>query len=234
MSKKQLSDVRAITFDGDGTLWDFDTAMRDALIDAATLLNDAGLQFEGYSISANFLRDVRDEVAAWPIHTSASMETIRLASFAESVARCGVQDSNLVQRVYDIYMHARLARLRLFPDASSVLRHLHGRYKLALVTNGNTHPRSVGVEQLLDAIVIAAEVGYRKPDPMIYHFTLRQLGVSATRAVHVGDHLHEDVQAAKDIGMRAVWLDRKAEAQGGIEADAVIGSLNELPGLLER
>lgn len=232
----KMDDIRAITFDGDGTLWDFTASMNRALMDAAELLNSEGLRYKGQPVSSDFLKDVREEVAAWPIHATASMETIRFASFTEAILRCGIQSSDLVQSVYDRYMRVRLTSLDLFPDARPALQRLYGQYKLAIVTNGNTHPSYVGLEPLLDDIVVAAAVGYRKPDPAIYHLTLQRLGVSSAQALHVGDHPLEDVKAAQSAGMRAIWLNRRTGSQPTVcETDAVMGvisSLDELPDLL--
>jgi len=156
----------------------------------------------------------------------------------EAITRCDVQSPDLVQRVYGRYMHARLTRTELFPDARPVLQQLQGRYKVAVVTNGNTHPQSLGIGPLVDAVVIAAEVGYRKPDPTIYHLTVQRLGVSAKHALHVGDHPLNDVQAAQHAGMSAVWLDRRRGPYLPMRApDAgtdVIGNLDELPRFLEQ
>ncbi len=231
-----MNEIHAITFDGDGTLWDFNAAMTSALRDAAALLTDEGLRYKGRSVSLDFLKDVREEVAAWPMYAGAQMETIRYASFMEAMTRCGVQAPDLVQRVYDRYMHTRLMRTELFPDARPVLQQLQGRYKLAVVTNGNTHPLSMSIAPLLDDIVIAAEVGYSKPDPAIYRLTVQRLGVSAAHALHVGDHPMDDVQAAQHAGMSAVWLDRRPgpclpTRAAGMD---VIGNLDELPRFLEQ
>jgi putative hydrolase of the HAD superfamily len=71
----------------------------------------------------------------------------------------------------------------LDPAMERLLRSLRSSYRLALLTNAWLGVRPVLTEkfplsQLVDEIVISAEVGLAKPDPAIYHLTLARLGVA--------------------------------------------------------
>jgi putative hydrolase of the HAD superfamily len=110
---------------------------------------------------------------------------------------------------------------------------------LAAITNApGKHQRSklaaVGLIDTFDVLVIAGEVGMAKPDPAIFHLACRQLGVHPCQAVHVGDRLDLDAQAAVAAGLRGVWLNRDDRASAvepplGVH---MIGGLMELPELL--
>jgi len=54
-------------------------------------------------------------------------------------------------------------------------------------------------------------------------------------AVHVGDRIVDDVRGAQTAGMQGVlkWHPRRADVPG-IEPDARIATLSELPGLLAK
>jgi len=128
---------------------------------------------------------------------------------------------------------------RLYPDVDSTLRLLRERgVRLGVVSNWDTRLRKIsaglGLDRLVDFIVISAEVGSRKPDPGIFQEALRRAGVGAAEAIHVGDLLEEDVEGARRAGVRAVLLDRKGgrpdlERTGSHD---VVGSLAEVVGLL--
>jgi HAD superfamily hydrolase (TIGR01509 family) len=78
-----------------------------------------------------------------------------------------------------------------------------------------------GVAARVDAIVLAGEVGARKPDPAIFLEALEQLGVDAEDAIFVGDRLDSDVRGAGELGMvtvQALWFEADA-AQGAPEPD---------------
>lgn len=56
----------------------------------------------------------------------------------------------------------------------------------------------------VEAIVDSAEIGIHKPDPEIYKYTARLLGVPIERCLHVGDSIRNDVDAAFAAGATGV------------------------------
>jgi len=83
------------------------------------------------------------------------------------------------------------------------------------------------------ALTFSDECGIRKPDPEIFLLTLRRLGIPPAEAVHVGDDPVLDVEGARDAGMRVVQVAPGGRAVGPAKPDAVIGSLGELPAVLD-
>lgn len=47
--------------------------------------------------------------------------------------------------------------------------------------------KDLGLDQLFDTIMISAEVGVEKPNPIIFEAACQELGVLPEEAVHVGD-----------------------------------------------
>lgn len=79
------------------------------------------------------------------------------------------------------------------------------------------------------------EVGHYKPSPRIFEAALDALGAQPAEAVHVGDLRRTDVAGARGIGMRTVryrGLHDDSTADGGREAELVVDSHRELPGLI--
>ncbi len=86
---------------------------------------------------------------------------------------------------------------------------------------------STGLRPLLDGVVCSAQVGASKPSPAIFAAALALAGVSADRAVHIGDSLEEDVAGARAAGIEPILLNRGGEA---IETEGdlrVIATLSE-------
>lgn len=77
-------------------------------------------------------------------------------------------------------------------------------FKTALLSNswGNNYPRD-GWDEMFDQVVISGEVGMRKPDPEIFHYTLDLLKVDPKESVFVDDLVH-NVKGATDLGMIGV------------------------------
>ena len=227
--------IRAISFDGDQTLWDFRTAMRRALAEAARFLDRRGLRRDGERVSADWLAQVREEVAAEPRFARGAMAEVRLESFVRAVRRCGSDDRSLVAEVYEAYMHTRFSVMKPYDDVPPALDRLRRAYPLALVTNGNSDPERVGLGGIFTHWVVAADCGLFKPDPAIYVHAAGLLGLPPEAVVHVGDHPDEDVDAAARAGMRTVYLDRTGTPlPPGRRADAEITSLSGLVDLLPK
>jgi putative hydrolase of the HAD superfamily len=86
-----------------------------------------------------------------------------------------------------------------------------------------------GLLDLVDGVASSAEVGEAKPGPAVFLRALEVAGVEPAEAVHVGDSLENDVEGARNAGIRAVLLARYADPPPGVEA---IRSLAELPSVL--
>jgi putative hydrolase of the HAD superfamily len=128
---------------------------------------------------------------------------------------------------------------RLYDDVDSTLRELRGRgLRLGVVSNWDTRLRRIsaglGLDRLVDFMVISAEVGIRKPDPGIFHEALRRAGVEASEAIHVGDLPEEDVEGARRAGVRPVLIDRQKRItpMERVERVTVIGTLGEVAALI--
>jgi len=128
---------------------------------------------------------------------------------------------------------------RLYDDVEGTLAGLRERgLRLGVVSNWDTRLRGIaaglGLDRLVDFVVISAEAGVRKPDPRIFEAALARAGVRADEAIHVGDLPDEDVEGARRAGLRSVLIERTkglvpAGAGPGVE---VVRSLSEIAGLL--
>lgn len=114
------------------------------------------------------------------------------------------------------YRRNRFHSLALFEDAIDAVREVRegkpGR-TIGMITNGPTEVQRakialLGVESLMDFILISEEFGAAKPEPAIFHEALAIAGVDASRAVMVGDSPEFDIAGATAAGIRAIWLNR--------------------------
>jgi FMN phosphatase YigB (HAD superfamily) len=140
----------------------------------------------------------------------------------------------------------RGASLELSPDIRSCLAALSEReIRLGIVcdvgfTGGELLRDFLAREGLLEHFsgwAFSDEVGHYKPSPQIFEAALGALGAQPAAALHVGDLRRTDIAGARGVGMRTVryrGLHDDAGADGGGEADFVLGSHRELPGLIAR
>ena len=78
--------------------------------------------------------------------------------------------------------------------------------------------------------MISDEIGWRKPNPTIFHEALRRLSLEPSEVLFVGDRAEIDVFGAKRVGMTAAWVNPdRAPLPGGAPApDIEIQALSEL------
>lgn len=130
-------------------------------------------------------------------------------------------------------------QLRLPPASFAALEALRPTWRLAIVTNGipsvqAAKVRALGVQPLVDVVVYAAEhgSGRGKPDAEPFAAALVKLGVSRASAVFVGDNEVCDIQGALAAGLRAVRVQRTVGQPLLTAADAIVGSLREVPAVV--
>jgi HAD superfamily hydrolase (TIGR01509 family) len=235
--------IEALLFDLDGTLVDALSAWDAAFETAFDLAAAAYPQLTHLGRGAEVHRAVfRPLVGAE--HRAAGSghwkpDFLRRA-FRALLATHAQPDDELADRLYSVYGATWPQYVRLYQEVPSVLEALRGRYRLAIVSNGDGPEQRKKIAPLgLDAdfpiVCISGELGARKPERAIFEHALEGLGVPASRAIHIGDDVHADVEGARDAGLAAaVWVCRAGEAVASHapSADATLESLASLPELL--
>ena len=229
--------VRCVAFDADDTLWDFTTAMGRGLalaIDTARSTGpDAASALTVEDLIARFDALYVDHVA--DPRPGRPIADLRPHSFALALADLGVDDPALVERMAATYFEHRHGSLPLFAETVAVLDDLAKRYVLGLVTNGNTDAERSGLAGRFDFRLAADDIGRRKPDPRLFHMAAAAAACRPSELVYVGDHPGNDVAAPQAAGCRGVWINRAGvPVPSGLEPDAVIADLAELPAVIER
>ena len=176
---RALVKIKTISFDGDGTLWDFRSAMESAL--ALTLQqlqvivgNEATQQ-----LTVQKMIEIRDSAAMELGEGVVTHEEIRYAAFLRTLEYVGAPTQAAAQQLYRIYMDARFSGVRPYPDVPACLRDLKSRYQIGMISNGNSYPERSGLPNMFDFTIFAHERGFAKPTAVF----LRSLspGVAASR-----------------------------------------------------
>jgi len=131
--------------------------------------------------------------------------------------------------------------VRIDENAREALEKLHGKYRLGIVSNFAI-PECLskllemhGLDVFFDVVVVSGAVNRRKPNPEIFQKALEKLGVGASEAVFVGDTVDADVQGAKSVGMKTIFIERRRQKEvEQVCPDQTIKSLSELSVALER
>ncbi|MBB4825369.1 putative hydrolase of the HAD superfamily [Sporosarcina luteola] len=123
-----------------------------------------------------------------------------------------------------------------FPTAVETIQQLHALpLKIGMITNGKgmfqmENIRALGITEFLKVILISEWEGVKKPDAAIFHRALKQLRVQPSESVFIGDHPVNDMEAARNVGMRTIW--KRDNRWADVKADFAIQELKELPAII--
>lgn len=136
--------------------------------------------------------------------------------FCRAATLCSGIDAEFALALYAVMAEQSMP----FEDTLPVLKALRGRgLRTVLLSNIGWDVRPVlqaaGAADYLDDVVLSYEVGMIKPDPAIFALVLNRLGVSADRALMVGDSELADVGGVA-LGIRTLVLPRSRAAKRGL------------------
>jgi HAD superfamily hydrolase (TIGR01509 family) len=243
---------RAVLFDLFDTLVWFDrNRLPEVRVDGKVIRSTAGQlhrAFQPYAPGVGLAEFVEALMWSWQEAERTRCHTHREVAAPERlrllIGRLGLEAAALAPDAVSVLLatHMReLSKAVVFPPHHARLLHeLRRRHRLAIVSNFDYTPTArgilerEGIAHLFEAVVVSDEVGWRKPEPVIFQTALGRLGVSAGEALHVGDRADIDVAGAQGVGMKAVWINREAGAlPSGIgPPDFEIRDLEELAGIL--
>jgi putative hydrolase of the HAD superfamily len=219
--------VRLITFDLDDTLWPCEPVIR-----AAEAACYAWLQREAPRVTGRYtpaqLRAHRIALGRQHPEIAHDLTEVRVRSLAALLEDAGYR-VDLARRASVVFRAAR-NRVTPFDDVVGALARLRSSYTLVSVTNGNSQIAFTPLRTSFDHSLTAAEVGAAKPDPAIFHAASERSRIPLQAFLHVGDDPLRDVQAARDIGLSTVWVNRAGrDWPADLEpADLEVGELSEL------
>lgn len=230
-----LSGIKAISFDVDGTLWDFESAMRTALEEVLSELAHVD-PHTARKLDAERMIVLRDETHERLRGKITDLDAIREESIKQALREAGISNDELGSYLAQVYFRRRDAARALFSDVRPTLERLAARYRLGLLSNGNSRADALGIGDLISFEVFSQDHnGVEKPALRIFEIAFHEAGCEPSELLHVGDSMESDIAGAKAAGSKAIWLNRSLDARdGGTEPDFEIRSLLELDEVLRQ
>lgn len=107
-----------------------------------------------------------------------------------------------------------------FPDTPAAFAELHGRFTLGILSNVDRANLAASITAIGTAphfTVTAEDVGHYKPhrahfDRALAH--LATLGIGREEVLHVAQSKFHDIAPARALGLRCVWVNRRARRTG--------------------
>lgn len=221
----KITNKRAVFFDLDHTLWDFEknSALAFQVIFEELDIKVSHQEFnKHYSpINAKYWKLYRDgEITQQKLRYGRLKDTFLLIDFTA--------DDILLERISQRYIRLLPENNNLFEGAVEVLDYLKGKYSLHIITNGPDEVqerklKNANIDHYFDTITNSELAGCKKPHAGIFEYALKAANVDRKESIMIGDCIEADVQGAIDCGMEAIFFN-----EHNLEAPASIMQINHL------
>ncbi|MFM7080065.1 MAG: YjjG family noncanonical pyrimidine nucleotidase [Bacteroidota bacterium] len=211
-----MKNIKAVFFDLDHTLWDFESNSRQTI---GELVERHGIQ-DRYGIGFSDFMSIYERInhSMWSAYSLGQISKDRLRSgrFALTLEHFGVADGKLAEDLSSDYVRESPLKTNLFPYVHEILAYLRPKYKLGLITNGFVEVQQIKIRQsklegYFDEVIISEQVGFKKPDPTIFLHAASLFQAHVSNCVMVGDNLETDIKGAMDAGMDAFYFNTSQE-----------------------
>ncbi|MBX2987681.1 MAG: HAD hydrolase-like protein [Bdellovibrionaceae bacterium] len=192
--------IRAIAFDLDDTLLD----TTGLLLPAAARRACEVMRDKGLNCSLETCLQWRAELSTRFSHKEIFRKIAERAGHGEN--------SSLGEAGMRSFYHSPIPdSLPLLEGADEVLKSVHGRYKMFLVTSGETETqwnkvRATGLTARFQEIFVVDKMrSENKRD--VFHRILRQENLRPDELLSVGNRLAEEIRQAKELGARTCYFE---------------------------
>ncbi|KQV70364.1 haloacid dehalogenase type II [Rhizobium sp. Root1220] len=191
-----------LTFDCYGTLIQWDEGLLEAM--------DKILANKGTSVDRDAFLAVYDR------HEHALEEERPHRSFKDVSTRAlalAMADFSLSASPDDAeILTSSIGRMPPFPEVVQTLSELKASgFKLAIISNTDDAIIAGNVAQLggvIDRVITAEQAGAYKPSSDTFRYAWGTLETTKEQLVHICASPHLDLVAARNLGFRAIWVDR--------------------------
>lgn len=202
-------------FDLDNTIWDFNSNSYDALLVALEKLN----LLEGIgSFDAYFKIYTAVNDRMWELYRQGlvTKRVLSIQRFEESFAKHGTPLPIPGALVNETYLLEMPLQTKLVEGARKVLDYLHGRYEVAIITNGFKEVQydkiqKSGLSKYFSKIFISEEIGAQKPGKKIFEHAIKSMNAPKKSSLMIGDSWEADIVGAMNFGIDQVYYIPKME-----------------------
>lgn len=149
----------------------------------------------------------------WTLYDTGQIhrDVIRYDRFHKIMLEMGVDNYELSLTLSNEYVDRSPKKGALMPNAIEVLKYLHPKYPMTIVTNGFDEIQSVkmassGITSYFKSVVTSARAGHKKPAKEIFEFALAENGFTAQETIMIGDNLLTDIGGARNASLDTVYF----------------------------
>ena len=201
-----FDDFRVITFDCYGTLIDWETGILGWL---RPMLERQGLSVDDQLLLETYAQ-AESEIEAGPYKRYREV-------LAEVVRRFGRRFKFETSAAEQAALADSIQGWEPFPDTNDALRRLKTKYKLGIISNIDDELfawSSAKMGDVFDFVITAQQVGSYKPSRRNFEAALKRIGLPKAQMLHAAESLYHDIAPTREMGIRNVWVHRRAGKEG--------------------
>ena len=214
MISKQLA-IKAVFFDIYGTIADFFPPKEEIQINVAEKFNitlDKDKILDAYKLANNFL--VKQN-SIFPIRKMNDEQKLNFFSEYEKIIIDNSGSNVDVGLAKNIWVEITKQKydLKIFPDLIQCINDLRDMgLILGLISNINMSGKKIaeklGISSYFNYVFTSEDLGYEKPNKMIFEKSLDIAKLTSSEVVFVGDQVESDILGAKNANILPILLDR--------------------------
>lgn len=225
-----------IFFDLDHTLWDFERASEETIIE---LVDKYQLHIHASVPHFEFVkafRKVNQELWEKYNEGEISKDKIRKNRFKLIFKLMDISADLLPSTISEEYLMLCPCKPHLLEGAQEILEYLSQKYSLHILTNGFDDVQGLklkhsGIQHFFNCIITSESTGKTKPNIEIFNYALSVSSANHANSLMIGDNLNTDIEGAFRAGIDSVFYNPLGIKKSH-KATLEIKSLNEIKALL--
>lgn len=201
---------KAILFDLDNTLYDYNPCHKKALTETYKIFNKKIIKISREKFTRLFnlsKTEIHQELSG----TASSHN--RILYFQRLVEKThNTVDPKIILQLYNIYWDSFLKTMELRKGVLETLKRLKKKdLKIVLVSDLTTQIQLRKIHKLkitpyIDFLVTSEEAGSEKPHSIMFLLALKKLNMLAKDTLFVGDNKNKDISGANASGIDTIWI----------------------------
>jgi putative hydrolase of the HAD superfamily len=205
--------VKVIAFDLDDTLFNATELSWEARISGLKAMIEKGLKID----LKEAILILKEIVKEYGTNNSRHYNIFirRINRFEPQIEFISTSQKNTFVTAAVMAYHAqKIKMIKPFDDVIPSLKKIKEMdIKTAIISDGIPIKQyekilRLGIDDLIDLVIISDEIGVRKPNPKLFEYCLKKFAITGEESIYVGDNPTKDLIPARMNGMYSVYIHR--------------------------
>ena len=220
-------DIKAVLFDIDNTLLDFNKCARWAIYRAAEEM-DIFLPDNAYDV----FKSINDELWSQVEQEKISVRTLHEIRFCRIFEALQIASDG--HRMEELFFGNLAKSTEKEEGAVGLLASISQKYECYAASNAQydqqvTRLKGAGLLPYFSGIFVSGDIGFSKPHPGFFDACFTELyGIKPEESIFIGDSITADIKGAYEYGMHSIWYNKNKSKEGCPMADYTFESLKDI------